>query len=204
MPKPCWGDPAANPADDPMAFGNAYGYMFSQAEVYIRDLMRLLWEQHVYWTRMAIISLAADSPDLDPTVQRLLRNATDFEMAFKPFYGDSMAHQFGSLIKDHLVIAAQLVKAAKADDNQTAADAEKRWYANADQIVYFLNHINPNWPVENMQKMWYEHLALTKAEAVARLTKNYAQDIAIFDQIEQEALMMANSFTNGIIRQFYV
>jgi hypothetical protein len=196
MPTPCWGDPAA--------FGDAYEYMFSQAEVNLKDLMRLLWEQHVYWTRMTIISIAADLPDLDPTTQRLLRNSTDFETAFRSFYSDSIAHQFGSLIKDHLVIAAQLVKAAKAGDNKTASDAEKRWYANADEIVYFLNQINPNWSVENMRRLWYEHLALTKAEAVARLTKDYAKDIIIFDQIEQEALMMADEFTNGIIRQFYL
>jgi hypothetical protein len=108
------------------------------------------------------------------------------------------------MIHDHLVIAAQLVKVTKVGDNQMASDAEKRWYANADEIVYFLNQINPNWSVENMRSMWYEHLALTKSEAVARLSKDYAKDIAVFNQIEQEALMMADSFANGIIRQFYL
>lgn len=168
----------------------------------LKDLMRLLWEQHVYWTRMTIISIANDLPDLGPTTERLLRNATDFEMAFKPFYGDYIAHQFGSLIKEHLVIAAELVKVAKAGDNQKAADAEKSWYANADKIVYFLNQTNPNWPFEAMRSLWYKHLALTKAEAVARLSKDYAKDIAIFNQIEQEALMMADDFAMGIMRQF--
>ncbi len=187
---------------DPPGYGDAYRCMFSQAEVNLINLMRLLWSQHIYWTRMTIISIAHDLPDLDPTLQRLLRNATDFEMAFSPFYGDCIANQFGMLIKEHLVIAAELVKAAKAGDEQKASDAEKRWYANADQIVCFLNQINPNWPVEAMRSLWYEHLALTKAEAVARLSKEYAKDIAIFDQIEQEALMMADSFANGIIRQF--
>lgn len=194
MLKPYWGDPTG--------YGDAYRCMFSQEEVNLINLMRLLWTQHIYWTRLTIISIAHDLPDLDPTIQRLLRNATDFEMAFKPFYGDSIAHQFGMLIKEHLVIAAELVKAAKAGDKQKAADAEKRWYANADQIVYFLNQINPYWTVERMRSLWYEHLALTKAEAVARLSKEYAKDIAIFDQIEKEALMMADDFAYGIIRQF--
>jgi hypothetical protein len=192
--KPYWGDSTV--------YGDAYRCMFSQEEVNLINLMRLLWEQHIYWTRMTIISIAHDLPDLDPTVKRLLRNATDFEMAFRPFYGDSIAHQFGSLVKEHLVIAAELVKAAKAGDNQKASDAEKRWYANAGQIVYFQNQINPNWPVERMRSLWYDHLALTKAEAVARLSKEYAKDIVIFDQIEQEALMMADDFAYGIIRQF--
>jgi hypothetical protein len=194
MLKPYWGDPAV--------CGDAYGYMFSQGEVNLTNLMRLLWEQHVYWTRMTILSIAHDLPDLSPTIERLLRNATDFEIAFNPFYGEGIAHQFGNLIKEHLVIAAELVKAAKAGDNQKVADAERRWYANADKIVYFLNQINPNWPVEAMRGLWYKHLALTKSEAVARLSKDYAKDIATFDQIEQEALMMADDFAMGIMRQF--
>lgn len=62
-------------------------------------------------------------------------------------------------MRDHLTIAAQLVKAAKAGDSQAAADAEKRW-ANADEIATFLNHINPNWSKEDLTSMLYEHISL--------------------------------------------
>jgi hypothetical protein len=151
---------------------------------------------------MTIISIAFDLSDVEPTTNRLLRNAPDFARLFGRFYGDKIASKFGLLLKDHLVIAAELVKAAKAGNSKAAADAERRWYANADEIVCFLNHINSYWSVEHMREMWYEHLKLTKEEAVARLNKDYAKDIAIFDQIEKEALMMADNFSNGIISQF--
>lgn len=178
------------------------GCMFSKEVMHVRDCFRLLWEQHVYWTRMVIISIAADSPDLEPTTNRLLRNAPDFARLFNHFYGVRIASEFESLLTDHLVIAAELVKAAKAGNSNATADAEKRWYTNADEIVHFLNCINPNWPVEHMRAMWYEHLSLTKSEAVARLNNDYKKDIEIFNQVEKEALMMADDFSNGIIRQF--
>jgi len=99
-----------------------------------------------------------------------------------PIYGIEKASRFSNLLKDHLVIAAQLIKAAKAGNIQAATDAEKRWYANADEIAAFLNSINPYWSKEALMNMLHEHLALTKSEAVARLNKDYATDIAKFHQ----------------------
>jgi hypothetical protein len=181
---------------------NSGACVFSKAAIHLRDCFRLLWEQHVYWTRMVILGIAFDLPDLEPTTNRLLRNATDLARLFSHFYGNEIAAEFGRLVRDHLVIAAELVKAAKAGNTNAAADAEKRWYANADEIVYFLNRINPNWSAFRMRAMWFEHLALTKAEAVATLKKDHAGSIETFNQIEQQALMMADDFSNGIIVQY--
>lgn len=176
----------------------------NEREVHLRDCFRLLWSQHVYWTRMVITGIVYDLPDLEQTTNRLLRNAPDFGRVFNHFYGNRVAAEFERLITDHLVIAAELVKAAKAGDSSAAADAEKRWYENAEEIVCFLNHINPNWSVGDMRQMWFTHLALTKKEAITMLNKDYAKSIAIFNRIEKEALIMADEFSNGITCQFSI
>lgn len=149
----------------------------SLAAVRLRERFRLLWEQHVYWTRMVIISIAAGLPDLEATTARLLRNAPDMARLFGRFYGREAAAELARLLQAHLTIAAELVTAAKAGDKAAAARAERRWYANGEDIVRFLNHLNPLWQVAEMRRMWFEHLALTKEEAVARLAGEYARDI---------------------------
>jgi hypothetical protein len=180
-----------------------YGFKtISKRELELNNQMRMLWEQHITWTRMTILSIAADSPDLDFVTQRLLRNPLDFAAALQPFYGSRIATKFCDLLKSHLVIAAQLVQAAKAGDNKTAAEAEKNWYANANEIAIFLGCINTYWSQNNWRIMLNEHLSLTKSEAVNILTSNYRAGITVYDEIENQALKMADTMTCGIVKQF--
>lgn len=168
----------------------------------LNNHLRLLWEQHVYWTRMFLVSVAFDLPDKDFVTNRLLRNPKDFEAALIPFYGKEIAGKFEELFTAHLVIASELVNAAKEGNTLAAADAEKRWYENADQIAEFLSDINPFWSMQEWQKMLYTHLAMTKEEAVNILTKKYEDSVTDFDEIEKQALVMADMMVMGIMQQF--
>jgi len=162
--------------------------------------MRMLWEEHITWTRMYIVSAVADSQDTDKAAARLLRNQEDIGNAIKPFYGNEAGDKLTALLKEHILTAAEIIKEAKAG-NSTAA-AEKKWFSNADEIAAFLSKANPNWPEKVVKDMLYNHLTLTKEEAVARLTKDYDADIAAFDKIHKQALEMADALSGGIVKQF--
>ena len=174
----------------------------SEQEVSLKSSMRLVWEQHVYWTRLTIISLAFNLPDVDFVTARLLRNATDMGNLLKPYYGNKIATKYSDLIREHLVIAVELVKAAKAGNQKAAAAAERRWYANGEEIADFLSTINPFISENDFKEMFFEHLALTKMEAVFILQEDFKSSIAVFDKIEAEALQMADTITVAIVKQF--
>ena len=167
------------------------------------DDMRKLWEDHITWTRLVIIGVFEDLPDLNDSVQRLLQNQVDIGNAVKPFYGEEAGNQLTALLTDHILIAAEILQAAKVGDTAGLNDAKERWYANADDIAEFLNAANPqNWPLEEMRAMMREHLDLTLQEAVAYLEGNYTASIAFYDQVHNQALEMADMLSEGIIRQF--
>jgi hypothetical protein len=165
--------------------------------------MRKLWEDHVTWTRLAIISIVDELPDQQVTVDRLLQNQVDIGDAIKPFYGDEAGTQLTELLREHILIAADILAAARSNDQAAVAEANDRWYANADEIAAFLATANPDeWPQDEMTSMMREHLDLTLEEATARLTGDYAADVAAYDRIHNQILEMADMLSDGIVAQF--
>ncbi len=167
------------------------------------DDMRKLWEDHITWTRLYIVSAAADLPDQGPTAGRLLQNQVDLGNAIKPFYGEAAGDQLTALLTDHILIAVEVIDAAKAGDTAAFEDALARWYANGDDIAAFLNAANPDeWGLREMQMMMKSHLDLTLEEAAARLNGDFAADIAAYDKVHLDILHMADMLSEGIIKQF--
>ena len=172
------------------------------AEFSIKLAMRRLWSDHVFWTRMYIISAVAGTPDAAAAAGRLLRNQEDIGNAIVPYYGQSAGTKLTDLLKQHIMIAVDLVAAAKSGDQKKFDNTDKKWTANADDIAAFLSGANPNWPKKDVADLLYLHLKLTKEEAVARLTKNWAEDVKKFDEIFTEAMVIADALTGGVIKQF--
>jgi hypothetical protein len=174
----------------------------STKETALHDAMRKLWEDHIIWTRVFIISAAAELSDKAAATDRLLQNQVEIGNAIKPYYGDAAGDQLTGLLKEHITTAAEIVAAAKAGDKAKQEDATKRWFTNADQIADFLSNANPkNWPQGEMRKMMRDHLNLTTEEVVARLQSNWAADIAAFDKVHEQILHMADMLSAGIVKQ---
>jgi hypothetical protein len=174
-----------------------------QKQFAFRTAMRSLWEEHVVWTRLYIVSVAAGLPDADATAQRLLRNQGQIGDAVKPFYGKAAGDRLTGLLREHILTAAELLAAVKKEDAAKAESAKARWYANADDIGAFLSGANPrHWPLTHMRPMMRAHLDLTLEEAAARLKGDWTADIAAYEKVRRQILEMAEMLSDGIIRQF--
>jgi hypothetical protein len=169
----------------------------------LHDGMRKLWEDHITWTRLAIVSFAGGLPDLQATEARLLANQVDIGKAIKPYYGRTAGNRLTALLKDHILGAVALLQAAKSGDQAAIAKASAAWYANANQIADFLHAANPRaWSRTSMRAMMRTHLDQTLAEAQHRLQGDFAADIRDYDAVHRHILEMADTLSDGIMSQF--
>ena len=168
----------------------------------LRSAMRKLWEDHITWTRVYIIDALAGLGDTDAAAGRLLNNQEDIGAAIVPFYGAAAGGKLTELLKEHIMIATEVLKAAKASDTAGVTAQQQRWSANADEIAVFLSEANPAWPRATVRDGLQKHLDFTTQEVVSRLQSNWAADIAAYDANHDHMLMFSDMLTDGIVQQF--
>jgi len=172
-------------------------------QVAFHDQMRKLWEDHITWTRLAIVGAVDELPDTALTVDRLLRNQDDIGAAIAPFYGEQAGHDLSVLLREHINTAVEVILAAKAGDTTGFEDAKARWYANGEQIADFLAAANPRfWPRDVMRDAMKMHLDQTLAETAHRIRGDHAAEIADYEQVHAHILKMADLLSAGIMQQF--
>lgn len=183
--------------------GAASPAIHTEAGHEFQDEMRKLWEDHITWTRLAIVSFIDELDDLDATVARLLQNQSDIGDAIKPFYGDEAGERLTTLLEGHINGAVDLLAAAKAGNQKQLKKANKAWYRNGNQVADFLSRANPeNWPRAEMREMMKTHLDQTLQEAVQRLEGDHEAEVRTYDEIHLHILEMADALSDGILAQF--
>lgn len=168
----------------------------------LHSKMRQLWSEHAIWTRNVILCIVDELPGMDQAVKRLHQNQTDLGNVIKTYYGDQAGIKLTDLLTNHINISVDVVKAAKSGNTTALAEANKRWYANADEIAVYLFSANPNWEYNDVKTMMDEHLRLTTNEAVQRINRDYDADVIAFDKVFKEILQMSDMLADGISKQF--
>jgi hypothetical protein len=193
-------DTASAPTVTKSAINTSTGDFQKQLTLY-QD-MRKLWSEHVMWTREYVIAFLDNKSEVPQVAERLLRNQADIGNATVPYYGKAAGDQLGALLKEHILVAVDLLDAAKSGNKTKYADADARWHKNAVDLATFLGKANPNWNTQAIVGMLNNHLNLTTQEAVAHMNKKYAEDIGLYDQIYDQILGMSDEISAGIIKQF--
>ncbi len=198
----CTSQQPVTPVATPTPTVSSAPLVYSQAELDTKLQMRQLWTDHAVWTRMYIIESIDNSPAADAAAARLLKNQEDIGNAIKPVYGDAAGNQLTALLKQHILIAVDIINDVKAKNSTAQASDEARWKSNADDISNFLSTANPTyWPSPAVKSLMYMHLSTTKDELVARATQDYPGDVKAWDAVYNHILTMSDALSDGIIKQ---
>src|SRR5262245_66440000 len=135
---------AAQVKDAAKSAGPASQHPHEDAAAALKQNMRKLWTDHVVWTRDYIVAAVGDQPDAQAAAGRLMKNQEDIGNAVGRFYGASAGQQLTTLLKEHISIAVDLIKAAKAGDKPAQQQADTKWQQNAVAIADFLSKANPD------------------------------------------------------------
>lgn len=174
----------------------------ANSECALRRTMDKLWMEHAFFTRQFIIAATAELEDVELTAQRLFKNQDEIGDAIIPFYGEEAGKALAQLLREHISIAADIVKTAKAQDAEKVNSLNTQWQANAVDIATFLNSANPYFDTKALIAMLNEHLNLTTQELMFRLKSDWEADIENYDLIIEQIRMMGQGFADGIIKQF--
>jgi len=194
--------------------------------------MRQLWSDQVAFTRQYVIAAVAGRPVSEvltkllgqavapiataPGVRDLVPQFSDGDAAavgllttmeatgeaFAPHVGEDSARELVSLLRRHVLIAVELLSAARSGHIERFKKEDERWIASANEIAAFLSSVNPNWPREVLEQHLQLLLQLTKDEAVARIAGNSRLDLRTYDAIHEEAMVIADLIEEGLAGDF--
>lgn len=172
-------------------------------KVALYQAMDALWSDHMQYTYDTVNAFFTNEAELQPTLDRLLKNQVDIGNAIKPYYGEEAGNALSELLTTHIKDAVPVLTAAK-DGNKASLDkALNEWFANAKEIADFLSQANPkNWPTSATEPMMKGHIEQTTSYATDLLKGDYAKSIKTYDEAKAHMLMLADTLAKGIIAQF--
>lgn len=171
-------------------------------QISLSNKLHMAWMQHVYWTRLLIVSITQRLADQNATAARLLQNPNDIANIYAGYYPPDAVRTIAQLLTEHLEIGGALITALRDKDTAQQGVLGRRWYINADQMADAFSRLNPYYEREALRGMLYRHLELTSQEVAMRLAGDYAEEIEVFGEVEREAMEMADYFATGLMRQF--
>ena len=165
----------------------------------LNEDMRLAWLNHVYWTRMYLMSAVADNADQQAVEERLLETADEITDVFARYLPIATTRQLRNLLTEHIEIGGQIIQALKAKNMSDYDALVKEWYRNDNQMAALFASHNPYFESRETRNMLLNHLDLTREEIEQQVNGEYEQSIDVFRDVEQQALAMADYFARGLL-----
>ena len=191
--------PGINPNTNPIfsPYDNLTCITFSQ--VNLVNEMRYLWLQLVIWSRAYITNSSARQDAVPVVYERLYSIPQGFYNYMNTFFGQAIAERFIILLSQNIIIFTSLINAMAAGNQQEVNSSQSEWYENSNSIATFLIQINDTWNYSQWLDLLNRYLNMFLDEAIAIMSSDYRREIAIYDRLQYQSLLMADYMSRGIM-----
>lgn len=183
--------------------GHAMAAKESTKAVELRQTLRDLWIDHIFWSRNVVLMTKMGSTQVAKVAEdNVVKNARSIANAMSPFYGQPAADKLFGLLAGHYGAVKQYMTASYAGDRAGKEAAAQKISANADQIATFLSGANPNWPKATLMSLLTAHGGHHMAQIDAFANKDYASEAQIWQAMKEHMYTIADALASGIVKQF--
>jgi hypothetical protein len=164
--------------------------------------MQRLWADHAMWARQYIIAAVDERPEAPEAAARWLRVGDDIGRELEQHYPRRTARRVAKLLRQHVMVAVDLIDAARNVDKVKCMDIDDVWWNNGEDLVDELCARNEAWSRAELLAQWDAMRQQTKDVLAARLEQNFDKDVDAFDQMLTTTTNFADTIADGILRQF--
>jgi hypothetical protein len=168
-------------------------------KVDLKAALRKLFSDHGIFTSFVIHSIVDGTEDVNDMVKRILQNQVDIGNQLKPIIGEEKAKRLTYLLLQHIELASDVMKAAKSESKNVLVINKMKLFDNSRKVAEFLTSLNPEkLPLQATKEMFDMHNQFVIDMTVARLSKEFAKEIRLFDAYFNELLEMSDSIYNAL------
>lgn len=166
------------------------------------NTLRKFWFELPMWRRDYLVSYAANLGDVEILGNKLYNMPTEIGDVLEAFLGNTIARKIEGMIREQIVIGAQIMFEEKEDNIEAINENTTRLYQNVDQMAAYLAQINPYWDEQTWKNLLYDYYRTSLLEMVTVLAKKYQESIVLYESMEDQALNIADYMVEGLIPYF--
>lgn len=166
------------------------------------NTLRKFWMELPMWRRSYLVSYASGYGDLEVLGDRLYYAPTDLGNILEAFFGDPAARTVENMIREQIVLSAQILRAEKTGDTQTIDQNTETLYRNVDKLAAYLAQINPYWDEQTWKNIFYDYYKTTILEMVLMLSGKFKESVTLYESLQNQALRIADYMGEGMIPYF--
>jgi hypothetical protein len=160
--------------------------------------LRKLFSDNVIYIQDYVISSVAEIDNLEFITKRLEQNCLDIGNLVGLVYGTYNGNRFAELFVDYLSCEITFIDSTIDNKIEQSVSDKLQLHICAIPIVDFLAAID-DFERSDLRELFFDNIHLTELYVMARIHKNYSDDIKAFDDLYNQTMWVADFLSSVMI-----